>query len=128
MMSDGRLPLSRLARRLRILSAPSFPSVLAGIGPDSPTPGSRRVSTWVWFESHLTPIQEVQIGVARFQLSFRPWGTVTEKLRRACLSEFRSAVAGGRIKIRKRRKDNDAKEKDLSFGCFMGSSALAIHV
>lgn len=127
MMSEGKLPLSRLERRLRIFSAPSFPSVLAGIGPDSPTPGSRRATTSVWFESHVTPIQ-AQMGVAEFQLSFRPWGTVAEKLKRTCLSEFRSAVAGGRRKIRKKRKEKDAKEKDLSLGCFMGSSGLAMHV
>lgn len=69
-MSDGRLPLSRLDRRLRILRESSFPSVLAGIGPKSPTPGSLRAITCVWFKSHFTPIQE-QTGMAGLQFSFR---------------------------------------------------------
>jgi len=70
-ISEGRFPLRRLERRLRTLRASNFPRVLAGIGPTSPTPGSRREATRVPSEVHLMPTQDVQIEVAGFQLKFR---------------------------------------------------------
>lgn len=70
--SDGRFPLRRFDRRLRIASEFSFPSKLAGIGPKRPTPGSRRANTRVLSKVQVMPAQEVQIAVEEFQLSCRP--------------------------------------------------------
>ncbi|KAE9615095.1 hypothetical protein Lalb_Chr04g0251671 [Lupinus albus] len=68
-------------------SALSFPSVLAGMVPTSPIPGSRTETTRVPSGSQVMPSQEVQIEVAGFHLRFRRWGTAAAKSRRACLSE-----------------------------------------
>lgn len=43
--SDGRSPLRKLDRRLMMTRASSFPIVLAGIGPYSPTPGRWTATT-----------------------------------------------------------------------------------
>lgn len=108
-ISDGRLPLRKLDRRLRIVSSSSFPRVLAGMGPYNPTPGSRRAITRVPFGSHDTPPQEEQIGELDLQLIFRLCGTTAAKFRRACLSILRSAMV---CETRKRNKStvNGAKE------------------
>lgn len=70
--SDGKFPLRRLDLRLRAVSASSFPKVLAGIGPKSPVPGSRRAITRVGFLEQVIPTQEVQIGELAVQFSFLP--------------------------------------------------------
>lgn len=95
-MSEGSFPLRRFDRRLRTLRASNFPRVLAGIGPTSPTPGSRRERTRVPPLVQLMPTQDVQAGVAGFQLSFGSWGTAAANARSACLSEFKSPSAKGR--------------------------------
>jgi hypothetical protein len=46
---------------------------------------------------HVTPTQEVQTGVVELQLSFLPWGSDAANARRACLSEFRSALSALRM-------------------------------
>lgn len=55
----------------------------------------RRATTRAGWVEQVTPAQEVQREELVFQLSFleRRWGTAAEKSSRACLSEFRSAVA-----------------------------------
>lgn len=71
-ISEGRFPLRRLERRLRTLKASNFPRMLAGMGPTSPTPGSRSSSTRVPSGLQVMPTQDEQIGVTALQLSFRP--------------------------------------------------------
>lgn len=90
MIAEGRFPLRRLDRRLIILKLSIFPKLFFGSGPMSPTPGSRTSTTWAPSLLQVMPTQEEQIGVAGFQLIFRPCGTAAAKSRRACLSEFRS--------------------------------------
>lgn len=106
--SDGSFPVKRLFRRLRMVSASSFPKVLTGIRPTNPRPGSLRTVTRVPFESQETPIQEVQTGVLEFQLSLRPWGTAAAKSRRASLSTLRSAILS-EARNRNNNKGNAAK-------------------
>lgn len=59
-ISEGRFPLRWLDRRLRSLRASSFPIVLAGMGPDSPTPGRWMPITLVPSSLHEMPTQELQ--------------------------------------------------------------------
>lgn len=95
-ISTGRFPLSRFARRLIILKESSFPKVFSGSGPVSPTPGSRTATTWARSSLQVMPTQDEHIGVAGLQLIFGPWGTAEAKARRACLSESRSPRVRGR--------------------------------
>lgn len=71
-ISKGRFPLRSLDRRLRTLRASSFPILLAGMGPESPTPGRWMAIIRVSFRLQEMPIQEVQTGALGFQLSLRP--------------------------------------------------------
>lgn len=104
MISEGRPPVSTLDLRLRTLSASSLLIVLFGIGPTSPTPGSRRATTRVLSLLQVMPTQDLQTGVVELQLSFRKCGTATAKSRRACLSELRSAKArGNRVTMMKKK-------------------------
>ncbi|PON95098.1 hypothetical protein TorRG33x02_089900 [Trema orientale] len=91
-MSGGSVPLSRLDRRLRILSASSFPRVLTGIWPKSLTPGSRTATTLEPSKLQLIPTQVVHNGVSASQLTLWPCGTTEMKSRRAFLSESMSAI------------------------------------
>lgn len=121
-MSVGIFPLRLFDLRLRISRASSFPMVPDGIGPTSPIPGRWTATTRVPWVLQVIPAQEVQIGEATFQLSFRLCGTLAAKLRRACLSEFKSAQMRGRIATW-RRKTESSKE-DLRFMVDFSADAI----
>ncbi|KAI8562698.1 hypothetical protein RHMOL_Rhmol03G0054700 [Rhododendron molle] len=53
--SEGIWPVRKFDRRLRTRRWVSFPIVLAGMGPTSPMPGSRREITKERVASHSTP-------------------------------------------------------------------------
>uniref|UniRef100_A0A2P2LUT7 Putative inactive receptor kinase At5g58300 isoform X1 n=1 Tax=Rhizophora mucronata TaxID=61149 RepID=A0A2P2LUT7_RHIMU len=72
--------------------------------PKNPTPGSRSSTTRVPSELQVTPTQELQTEYEEFQLRCRRWGTAAAKSRRACLSEFRLAVARGRSMTRTNKR------------------------
>lgn len=57
-----------------------------------PTPGRWIAMTLVLFELHVTPTHELQTGAESFQLSLRACGILEANSKRACLSEFRSAI------------------------------------
>jgi hypothetical protein len=46
----------------------------------------------------------LQTNEAGFQLSFLEWGTTAAKSRRACLSDFRSEIAKGKMMVRMMNK------------------------
>ena len=116
-MSAGRFPLSRLERRLIIFTASSLPSVLDGMVPTSPTPGSRTLTTRVLFSLQVMPTQDVQTEVDGFHIRFRRCGTALAKSRRACLSELRSAIARGKRIIVTKRKDATEVEWNFMESC-----------
>lgn len=109
-----------------MVRASSFPMVLDGMGPTSPTPGSRRVSTLVPSRVQVMPTQDMHAGVERVQLSFLPWGTAPAKSRSACLSEFlRSAIAKGRRVIMAKNLKHERKMKQNFIGSFCSGICLA---
>jgi len=114
-MSAGRFPLSRLERRLIIFTASSLPSVLDGMVPTSPTPGSRTVTTRVPFSLQVMPSQDLHTEVDGFHAKFRRWGIALAKSRRACLSELRSAMTKGKIITMTKRK----LERSFMESCFL---------
>jgi hypothetical protein len=72
--------------------------------PYSPIAGIWMAITRDPFELQVTPTQELQIGAPEFQLSFRAGGTAAAKSRRACLSDFKSAIIiTGKIASMKRK-------------------------
>lgn len=107
--------MRRLDRRLRTSRASSLLRVFGGMLPTSPIPGSRSLRTRVRSGVQETPTQ-VQTGVARFQLRLRRWGTAA-KLRSACLSEFRSEIAGGRRVIMIKREVSAEVWQNLMGSC-----------
>jgi hypothetical protein len=106
--SGGRSTVMRLDLRLNTSRASSLPSVSEGSGPKSPTAGRRSVCTRLLSGVQVTPTHEVQTGAAELQLSFLPCGSEAANARRACLSEFRSALLAGGMHAKRRETTRKA--------------------
>jgi hypothetical protein len=62
----------------------------------------------------------VQTGVVELQLSFLPWGNEAANARRACLSEFRSALSAFRMQANR----TAAGRKTASVRCCMAEACF----
>ena len=65
------------------------------------------------------PTQDEQTEVDGFHIRFRRWGTALAKLRRACLSELRSAIARRKKITMTKRKEATEVEQNFMESCLL---------